>query len=472
MDLFIASSTAVSTLATILVFGTVWGTYPRPHGVLTPAAVKTASTLVMFVFSPSLLLSTYSQNLTPEILQNIGIMCSWALIHIAVGFVVGNITVAAARPDANLKGVYRIALIWGNAASLPFLLLTTLVRRDKLASDAGAFGRGVAYVFSYLIPWWISIYSLGFDIMSAESQPAVVASPEEPALAPAPVPVPAAPPVQSYLLTVLQKTMQQPPVAATFVGLFFGLTPLGSLFFGPSAPLQGVGSVINLLGQGSIPTANIVLAGSLFSAVVELHKELLQWMGEAPLPASASGLAMLLSSLSLFKRACQRRWSSSLSSSSSAVVLVEEEEGSSSSSSSSAGGAASQTQATPVPQAAVTAAPPSAEAAAGASFFSPHTMLVLIGCKLLLIPALNFALFFLLVVSWKVPFLTSSDPVATLVVLLQAIMPTAQTLLIVASHVGNDRALKALSLLFIVLYPLATVALIPWLMVAIQWAGV
>ena len=70
------------------------------------------------------------------------------------------------------------------------------------------------------------------------------------------------------------------------------------------------------------------------------------------------------------------------------------------------------------------------------------------------------------------PALASDDPVLTLVILLQAAMPSAQTMLIVASNVGNEGLGKALSLLYVVLYPAAVLLLVPWLMLAMALAGV
>ena len=170
MDLFLASAKAVSTLATILCAGCIWGTYPRPHGTLTAAAVKQAASLVLVVFSPCLILSTYATKLTWELLQNTVACSLWCAIHIFVSLAVGKATLGFARPGDNQEGVYKIALIWGNAASLPFLLLTSLVKRKALEHDTTAFDRGIAYCFSYLIPWWCTIYSLGIELMRAKKQ--------------------------------------------------------------------------------------------------------------------------------------------------------------------------------------------------------------------------------------------------------------------------------------------------------------
>ena len=461
MDLFLASGKAVSTLATILAFGLLWGTYPKPHGVLTPAAVKAAASLVMYVFSPCLLLSTYGQSLSLDVLQNTLAMALWCVIHILVSYAVGRATLPLSRAPANLAGVYRIALIWGNAASLPFLLLSTLVQREKLRADEGAFTRGIAYAFSYLIPWWLTIYSLGIEIMSPPAAaPTAASGVAASAGAGAGAPGAAPPLPRTDAQSVILRTLQQPPVAATFAGILLGLTPLRGLFWGSSPPLEGMGSVISLLGGGSIPTANIVLAGSLFSAVCELRKEVLAWMGEEEAAPALGGLAALAASASLFARAARRRvWGSG-----GRVLLVD---------GALAGGAAGE----PAPQGkaeAVAAAPPGSAEGAGeeATFFSPHTMGVIIAVRLVLCPAINFALYHALARAWQVPLLVSSDPMVTLVVLLQAAMPSAQTLLIVASNVGNDKAGRALSLLFILQYPVATLLLIPWLMIAISWAGV
>jgi hypothetical protein len=98
-------------------------------------------------------------------------------------------------------------------------------------------------------------------------------------------------------------------------------------------------------------------------------------------------------------------------------------------------------------------------------------MAVIIAARLLVCPALNFALFALAQAA-RVPLLTSDDPVLSLVVLVQSCMPSAQTLLVVLANVGDERGGRSISVLFIVMYPLACVFLVPWLMAALELAGV
>ncbi len=421
--------------------------------------------MVLVVFSPCLIISTYATKLTWELLQNTVACSLWCAIHIFVSLAVGKATLGFARPGDNQEGVYKIALIWGNAASLPFLLLTSLVKRKALEHDTTAFDRGIAYCFSYLIPWWCTIYSLGIELMRAPPQPAGAAAAAAAAAAPLPAPpqqggegssssssapepkseppppAPAGGPPPTDLASVLTRMAQQPPVVATFLGVFIGLTPIKGLFWGDSPPFEGVGSVITLVGGGSIPCANVVLAGSLFAALVALQGDMLAYMGEQPLPEEASALAKLHFSLSLFYRVLQRRLGGG-GGAGGRVPLVEE------------GSCAPQP-------------PPGV----GPHFFSARTTAVLIAARLVLCPALSFALFYCCS-AWKVPLLVSEDPMLTLVVLLQAAMPSAQTLLVVASTSGNQKAGEALSLLFLLMYPVACVALIPWLMLAISFAKV
>jgi predicted permease len=496
MDLFLASAKSVSTLVTILCVGTVFGYYPRPHGLLTPTTVKAMASLVMYVFSPALLISTYATRLSLPLLANTLTMAAWCCVHVAVCVGVGHCTLPLARPSARLAGVYRVSLVFGNAASLPFLLLTTLVQRPALRADAGAFDRGIVYTFSYLILWFVFMYSIGFEMLmppreeeaceapSPVAAALAAAAPAAPAAAAAAAAaLPAAPAPALDARAVLHRTLQQPPILATVVGVLLGLTPLGALFWGAAPPLEGVGAVVSLLGQGSIASANIVLAGSLFSALVELRGEALAWLGEAPPPAGASGSAVLAASASLFARALRRRLAGG--SSGGAVQLQDEEEEEEGAGAAGPRAAHAPGQASPAPAprapsaaAAAAAALPAGKAGGGSSssssssvFFSVHTTAVLIAARLLLCPALCFALFYA-AQSWGVPVLACSDPMLTIVVLLQAAMPSAQTLLVVASNVGNEGVGRALSLVFLIMYPCACLALIPWIALALRLAGV
>ena len=485
-DLFLASAKAVSTLAAVMGVGLLYGFYPRPLGLLSPPTVKTLSSLVMYILSPCLLLSIYGRSLTWALMESTLSSCAWCLVHIAVSLGVGRLTLAAAAPPRHLEGVYRMAIVFANAASLPFLLLSTLVQRPALRSDPGAFDRAVAYCFSYLIPWWICIYSLGYEALRPAAAAAAVAAPPAAAAASERAPGEAAPPPPPPLSTsaraVLTRTLQQPPILATLAGVAIGLSPVKGLFWGASPPLEGVGGVVALLGSASIPCANLVLAGSLFATAVELEREAREWLGEAPPREDCSGGARLAAAASLLLRAAARRVAgegggAAGSGSARGVQLADDDEAPAPGAAGSSPGAAQAAAAEAVVEegggkaGGGKAGGVSSGGGGEAAFFSLRTTAVLVVARLLLCPAVSFALFYA-ARAWRVPVLACSDPVLSLTVLLQSAMPSAQTLLIVSSNVGNDRVGKALSLVFLVMYPLATLCLMPWLMLAMAWAGV
>ena len=88
--------------------------------------------------------------------------------------------------------------------------MTSLVNRPGLRDDGTAFDRAVEYAFSYTIPWWLLIYSLGLELtrrdMAAEG--AEVGS--------------------SSAVEVLKRALFQPPIIAIGAGVTCGLTPLVS----------------------------------------------------------------------------------------------------------------------------------------------------------------------------------------------------------------------------------------------------
>ena len=561
MDLFAPSAKAASSLLGIFMIGLVGGYYPRAlGGVLSANTVRVCAACVLYLQSPALLFSVLGRTLTPALLYDAASAAVWCVITVLVGVGVAFAARVVARPPPAFEGSFLIAIIFSNAMSLPLLLLSSLTARGTLHDDAGAFTRAVSYVFVYTIPWWVLLYSVGLELAhrSAASHAAG-----------------GAPRVDATLRAVLSRALLQPPVIAIGVGIIVGLTPLRWLFFGDAAPLAGFGDVATLIGSGSVPSANIVLAGSLYGGCSDAVRDARAWLGDAPPPADASAGAKLLDAMRTLVRAGERAWQEqgarvrgppdvrlgggdapsapeggarpsggrgggcaaeavpplsppaaaspfslggSAARGSTLQLLVRDaddgvdvsalsrDEGGVGAGSSRDGGAAaaadgaappldglsgeafsaapealaapaadggvegsgSKDASAPVPLALDVVAPDPLAAATRMPFSSIGTILV---ARLVVVPAVVFALFFAAQVG-QVPLLVSDDPVLTLVVLVQAAMPSAQSLLIVTSNVGDTRGTKALSLLFIVQYPLACLVLVPWLMLALEMAGV
>jgi len=424
----------------------------------------------MYLLSPCLLLYTLGSGLTVETLSGTATAVIWSCVQLCVGLIVGYSTRKFARAE-DLEGVYLISCTWGNSVSLPLLLLTSLVGQGSLREDKGAFQRAVSYCFSYTIPWWFTIYSVSFEIIRKMAVKGVELSP-----------------LDDSFYAVVKRTLSQPPVAAVFIGIIVGLTPIKYLFWGEKPLLEGMGSVIQLLGQGSVPCANVVLAGSLHSAVSSFITETRRWMGEEGPQEGTSFFGRVVSLSSLIVRAL-RRYTTEAEAGATVhdrpVILVEEDASTSVSTaipspsaevdigktSNDSGSEVVRTVVREEESSGIEALPKAHQLLMKAnSFFSFHTTSCLLLSRLVLVPAINF-LFFKLAQDAQMPMLTSSDPVLTLVILLQACMPSAQTLLIVTSNLKDERGSKALSFLFIVMYPLSCVTLLPWLMAAISMSG-
>ena len=557
--LLVPSVKAASTLAAIFIVGLVGGFYPRAlGGALNATTVRTVAATVLWLYSPALLFSVLGRTLTPALLYDAASAAAWCVLQITVGVATAFVARAIARPPSALEGFFLISIVWGNAMSLPLLLLTSLTGRGSLRDDPGAFSRAVSYVFVFKITWWCSIYSLGLEL-AHRGVAARAASPMPSGAAgnvAAPLPSPSS---HATLRSVLTRALLQPPVVAVFVGIVVGLTPLRFLFFGESAPLSGFGDVLTLLGSGSVPAANLVLAGSLYGGVRDAVRDARAWLGACPPPEDAGAGAKLLDAVLTLVRAGWRAvgerrraqarpvgevggaegpsptpalgapphshtagssaaaGSLPLSSSSMQLLVVDDApvddrpisnapiddtpigdapmrpvSGNCSDGAVGAvapvcsNGADAAHSLSPLTTnagldaAAVIALPPAASLApssatselpASAARMPMASIGAILIARLFVVPGVCFAMF------WAaqragLPMLSSDDPVLTLVVLVQAAMPSAQTLLILTSNVDDVACSKALSLLFIVQYPLACLTLVPWLMLALEMAGV
>ena len=129
LALFLPSAKAASSLGAVFCAGLYLGFYPRPHGLLSPPAIRTLASCVLYAFSPALLFSTFGRTLTPALLRDAFSAALWCVIHIGVSLAVALPARALARPPPELSGAFMLACTWGNAMSLPLLLLTSLTAR-------------------------------------------------------------------------------------------------------------------------------------------------------------------------------------------------------------------------------------------------------------------------------------------------------------------------------------------------------
>lgn len=89
--------------------GAIFGVFPRPGGLLTQDRIRTLSTLTLYLFFPSFLLSTLGSTVTPAILISSLSMIIWAVIHLSLGLVLSYfISNLVAVPD-HMRAAWMLA---------------------------------------------------------------------------------------------------------------------------------------------------------------------------------------------------------------------------------------------------------------------------------------------------------------------------------------------------------------------------
>ena len=533
MDLNIAAK-ATGSLATVMLIGCAAGYWPRPDGVLGPVALRTLSTLVMNILGPSLLISTFGSSLTPSALLEASSAVVWCAVHLVVAFTIALGAAHIAQPSPAFRATFVLSLVFGNAASLPLLLMTSLSKSPLLREDTRAFERAVSFVYIYGIVWWAALWSVGLwflrrdvDHRAATLEAAVAVEEREGGASPSSaVPTPT---THSSTLALLHRAFVTPPPVAIAIGIVIGFTPfLRAALFSPDGTLGATGDVLTLLGQGSVPAANLILAGSLFGALVDVLSGLRRHYSIPPPHKDTPTITRLFDIARLCTRAVQdaarERASVALriarggagGGAREAHVILEEVGGAewgvavddtkvvetstggggggdSAPSRASCGAdkevtashhpplppalltevtaAPSHTSATSTPVAAVAVATVDASASCHVSL---RTAAVLILTRLVIIPATLLALF-AAAKATRMPVLApppdGGDVVLHLVILVQCFTPSAQTILVLNQVAGNAPAGKAVSLLFLAMYPLSLLTMTPWLALSLGLAA-
>lgn len=87
----------------------------------------------------------------------------WSIIHVAVNFIVGAKVIGWIVPvHPELVAAYELAVTYNNGASVPLLVFAGLTRSTpQLRDDPGAYDRAVALIFSYVLLWNFTFWSLG-----------------------------------------------------------------------------------------------------------------------------------------------------------------------------------------------------------------------------------------------------------------------------------------------------------------------
>jgi len=472
--------------------------------------VANLSSLLFQLLVPCLLLSTLGRNLDAATLAQSAGLVIWAVINIGVSFLVAYFVLPrCVRVPRHLFVPFLLAMTFNNSGSLPIVLMEPLARSPVLASDPTAYQRAIAYIWVYNLFWQTTIWGIGApaaerdaaamrdvaragrasgtaaatelaslkpststgDIASlrpatptdagggaAPSSPGASARrrssphrrPDHPggdsvphlrldsgAAAPAPVAPqrPRGSACASACSTVISQVLTSPPVVAIAVGALLGLVPiLGATLFEDGGALRPLGSVIDTLGAAMVGMSNLVLAGSLYHGSAETLGRV---RGGSAGPCCPE--------------ACVRRGPACCCEAEVAAAETEDD-------------------------GAVPPLRPGDE-----EHLSWCAIAAMVVVRLLLAPALAFALY-AGAQALRLPLLVppggsmaspeaqaaGTDPVIFVVALVEACTPSAQFALVITQKAGMTRAAEALSLAYLVMYPVSLVTMPLWITLALS----
>ena len=253
---FAAATGAVSRL----VVTTALGAATVKANIVTPEQINGLAKVVYNFFLPCFLFTTLirtvaTYGLSPELLL---LMPFAACAQIAIAFLVSRfllVPLVGVKPRSAAARELTLSGSFGNPGVLPLLFFDALFAG---ARDASLLPRLVALTSFYLIGFTPAFWALGNAILADDDPDAacLVVSPDE---CEAETRVGRA----KKALTALLKP---PPVRAALGGLAVAAcTPLRDALVGPNARLANVFAALNRFAGAYLPSASLVLAGSLIA---------------------------------------------------------------------------------------------------------------------------------------------------------------------------------------------------------------
>ena len=216
------------------------GTWLARRGILTADFRRSISRLVLHLMLPCLLITKLSATATAANLLQWAALPLSALVYVGLGFLTAAIVLALVRPPPAVRRVVTIATVFGNSGYIPYPLLAAVAGSAALfRHDAQAGERAIAYVSLYLVCYSPCLWGIGYPLLANK-------------------------PFRSLHWGQLFS----PPILSALTGILIGITPpLRALLVGDTAPLHVVLAAADLVGQGAIPCALLVLGANLADRV-------------------------------------------------------------------------------------------------------------------------------------------------------------------------------------------------------------
>ena len=253
---FAAATGAVSRL----VVTTALGAATVKANIVTPDQINGLAKVVYNFFLPCFLFTTLirtvaTYGLSPELLL---LMPFAACAQIAIAFLVSRfllVPLVGVKPRSAAARELTLSGSFGNPGVLPLLFFDALFAG---ARDASLLPRLVALTSFYLIGFTPAFWALGNAILADDDPDAacLVVSPDECE----------APTRLGRAKKALTALLKPPPVRAALGGLAVAAcTPLRDALVGPNARLANVFAALTRYSGAYLPSASLVLAGSLIA---------------------------------------------------------------------------------------------------------------------------------------------------------------------------------------------------------------
>jgi len=253
---FAAATGAVSRL----VVTTALGAATVKANIVTPDQINGLAKVVYNFFLPCFLFTTLirtvaTYGLSPELLL---LMPFAAVAQIGIAFLVSRfllVPLVGVKPQSAAARELTLSGSFGNPGVLPLLFFDALFAG---ARDASLLPRLVALTSFYLIGFTPAFWALGNAILADDDPDAacLVVSPDE-----------CEPTTRlGRAKAALAALLKPPPVRAALGGLAVAAcTPLRDALVGPDARLANVFAALNRFAGAYLPSASLVLAGSLIA---------------------------------------------------------------------------------------------------------------------------------------------------------------------------------------------------------------
>jgi len=252
---FAAATGAVSRL----VVTTALGAATVKANIVTPEQINGLAKVVYNFFLPCFLFTTLirtvaTYGLSPELLL---LMPFAAVAQIGIAFLVSRfllVPLVGVKPQSAAARELTLSGSFGNPGVLPLLFFDALFAG---ARDASLLPRLVALTSFYLIGFTPAFWALGNAILADDDPDAacLVVSPDECE----------APTRLGRAKKALTALLKPPPVRAALGGLAVAASPLRDALVGPNARLETVFAALTRFSGAYLPSASLVLAGSLIA---------------------------------------------------------------------------------------------------------------------------------------------------------------------------------------------------------------